>query len=168
VFASFLHSLSEQLPALPDASGLALSDSILGLLASTLAEYQESQNGQMALPAVLKQRVMQYVQTHLAEADLTIERIARDMNCSKRYLHLVFEDEECSLERRIWATRLERSEKALRVATDQQRSISEIAFSCGFASSAHFCRMFKAQFGLPPSEYRKHSTAIQSVAPTCH
>lgn len=168
VFASFLHSLSEQLPALPNASGLALSDSILGLLASTLAEYQESSNGQMALPAVLKQRVMQYLQTHLAEADLSIERIARAMNCSKRYLHLVFEDEECSLERRIWATRLERCEKALSIASDQQRSISEIAFSCGFASSAHFCRLFKAQFGMPPSEYRKHSTATRNGQSMCH
>ncbi len=168
VFASFLHSLSEQLPALPNASGLALSDSILGLLASTLAEYQECSNGQMALPAVLTQRVMQYLQTHLAEADLSIERIARAMNCSKRYLHLVFEDEECSLERRIWTTRLERCEKALSIASDQQRSISEIAFSCGFASSAHFCRLFKAQFGMPPSEYRKHSTATRNGQPMCH
>lgn len=168
VFASFLHSLSEQLPALPNTSGQALSDSILGLLASSLAEYQESQNGQMALPAVLKQRVMQYLQTHLGEADLTIERIAGAMNCSKRYLHLIFEDEECSLERHIWTLRLERCEKALRISTDQPRSISEIAFSCGFASSAHFCKMFKTQFGMPPSEYRKQSMLIQNGQPVCH
>jgi AraC-like DNA-binding protein len=167
VFASFLHSLSEQLPALPNTSGQALSDSILGLLASSLAEYQEVQNGQLALPAVLKQRVMQYLQTHLGEADLNIERVAHAMNCSKRYLHLIFEDEECSLERYIWIKRLERCEKALRISTDQPRSISEIAFSCGFGSSAHFCKMFKAQFGIPPSEYRMNLTSIQNGKPVC-
>ena len=40
VFGAYLRSLSEQLPALPDGVGQAISESVLGLLGSTLAEAQ--------------------------------------------------------------------------------------------------------------------------------
>lgn len=32
--------------------------------------------------------------------------------------------------------------------------LSEIALSCGFASHSHFCRVFKAAYGMTPSAYR--------------
>lgn len=168
VFASYLRSLSEQLPRLPDGVGQTVGESVLGLLASTLFDYQDRGSEHPALPVVLRQRVMQYIQTHLAEPDLSIERIALAMHCSKRYLHFVFEGDDCSLERHIWLTRLERCMAALRAEGNQLRSISEVAFACGFSSSAHFSRMFKAQFGMPPSEYRKHSTATQNGQSVCH
>ena len=32
--------------------------------------------------------------------------------------------------------------------------LTEIAFTCGFASQSHFCRAFKATYGVTPSQYR--------------
>lgn len=152
VFGGFLRSLSEQLPSLPDGAGQAVSESLMGLLASTLAAYQEDGPDPKSLPSVLKLRVLQYVQTHLAEPDLSIDRIARDLRCSKRYLHRVFEGDDMSLERRIWQTRLERCAEGLR--TQPSRPISDIAFSWGFSSSAHFCRLFKSRYEMSPREWR--------------
>jgi AraC-like DNA-binding protein len=152
VFGGFLRSLSEQLPSLPDGAGPPVSESLLGLLASTLTAYQEEGPDPQTLPSVLKLRVLQYVQTHLAEPDLSIDRIARDLRCSKRYLHRVFEGDDMSLERRIWQTRLERCAEGLRA--QPSRPVSDIAFSWGFSSSAHFSRLFKSRYGVSPREYR--------------
>lgn len=157
VFASFVRSLAEQLPMLPADVGPAVSETAFGLLASTLAAYQHGGVEHATLPAVLKARVKQHVQAHLAEPDLTIERIAQDMRCSKRYLHRVFEDEPVSLDRYIWQARLERCHAALGAPEAARKSVSEIAYAWGFNSSAHFCRMFKTRYGIAPSEFRRQA-----------
>jgi len=169
VFGSFLRSLSEQLPTLPDTVGQPVSETAIGLLASTLAAQRQSSEAHVTLPAVLKLRVKQYVQAHLGESDLTIDRIALDLRCSKRYLHRVFEDEACSLDRYIWQTRLERCRAALAAPAAAARSISEIAFAWGFNSSAHFCRLFKSQYGVSPRDFRRQALAAPlPVAPIGH
>lgn len=155
VLGSFLQSLSEQLATLGDGVGQPLSETVVGLLASTLAAHQDNSSEHATHPGVLKARVKQYVQTHLGEADLTIERIAQDMRCSKRYLHRVFEDDDCSLDRYIWQARLERCQAALLLPGAVRKSVSEVAYAWGFNSSAHFCRVFKSQYGLSPTEFRR-------------
>lgn len=166
MFGSFLKSMSEQLPTLPNGVGQPMSETVLGLLTSTMAVYQETSDAHAPLPSVLMARVKQYVQTHLAEPDLNIERIALEMRCSKRYLHRVFEDADCSLERYIWQARLDRCHAALGSPETAHKSISEVAFSWGFNSSAHFCRMFKNRFGLSPTDFRRRAmteTGVPSV-----
>ena len=167
VLGSFLQSLSEQLVTLSDGVGQPLSETVVGLLASTLAAYHEDGAGHATLPGVLKARVKQYVQAHLGEPDLTIERIAQDMRCSKRYLHRVFEDEACSLDRYSWKARLDRCQAALQSPGALGKSVSEVAYTWGFNSSAHFCRLFKNQYGLSPTEFRRQSlkSAESMVAP---
>ncbi len=46
------------------------------------------------------------------------------------------------------------------------KSLTEIAFSCGFTSSAHFSRNFKKVYGLTPSELRdvKNTTVTPNYA----
>lgn len=165
VLGSFLQSLSEQLVTLNDGVGQPLSETVVGLLASTLAAYQEDDAGHAALPALLKARVKQYVQSHLGESDLTIERIAQDMRCSKRYLHRVFEDEACSLDRYIWQARLERCQAALQSPGALRKSVSEVAYTWGFNSSAHFCRLFKSQYGLSPTDFRRQAAKLADPQP---
>jgi AraC-like DNA-binding protein len=157
VLSSYLTSLSEQLLTLPDSVGQPLSETVLGLLASTLSQYQDDANDHTTLPAVMKARVKQYVRMHLREPDLSIDRIAQELRCSKRYLHRVFEDEDCTLERYIWQTRLERCQAALQAPSARGKSIAEIAYGWGFNSSAHFCRMFKSHFGVPPTEFLRQA-----------
>lgn len=164
VLSSFLRSLSEQLTRLPDGVGQPLSETVFGLLASTLATHHEHRVEHVPLPHVLRARVKQYVQTHLREADLSIDKIAADMRCSKRYLHRVFEEDDCTLDRYIWQSRLERCHEALRAPAAQHKSISEVAFGWGFNSSAHFCRTFKRHFGVSPREYLRQVAAQATTA----
>lgn len=154
LFSNFLHSLSEQLPFLPDASANTFADTMMGLLISTLATRQAEKGGQLSNRGVMRARVKQFVNNHLLNPDLSIERIAQELNCSKRYLHRIFEDESVTLDRYIWNNRLERCREALEVRQAGAGSISQIAFACGFNSNAHFCRMFKFRFGVTPSDYQ--------------
>ena len=50
----------------------------------------------------------------------------------------------------IWQMRLERAASLL---SDQEGSVSEVAYGVGFKSVAHFCNRFRSQFGLSPAAY---------------
>ncbi len=157
VFGSYLQSLCAQLPSLPDGVAQTVSESVVGLLASTLADALQRAGAPAPLPSVLKLRVRQYLQAHLADPDLNIQRIADALRCSKRYLHRVFEDDECSLERHIWSARLERCHAALAAPCNRGRSVSDIAFEWGFKSGAHFCRLFKQRYGITPRSFQRQA-----------
>lgn len=47
-----------------------------------------------------------------------------------------------------------RTERAALLLRHTRSGITDIALSCGFASHAHLCRVFKAHFGVSPSQYR--------------
>ena len=100
----------------------------------------------------LRERIVTYIDANLSRSDLSTDEIARHMGCSRRYLHRAFESEDITLERFVWDRRLERSREALMAGNGA--SISEIAFACGFNSSAHFSRAFKAKYEVSPRELR--------------
>jgi len=103
----------------------------------------------------LRERIVAYIDANLARSNLSAEDIARHMGCSRRYLHRAFEGEDMTLERLIWDRRLERSREDLLSPDRRGASISEIAFACGFNSSAHFSRAFKGKFGTAPRDLRE-------------
>jgi AraC-like DNA-binding protein len=45
------------------------------------------------------------------------------------------------------------------IALDPTWNLTEVAFACGFTSSAHFSRAFKGVFKVSPSKYRKDRLA---------
>lgn len=162
MLGSVLKSLAEQLPSLPDDAGGAISESILGLLTYTLARHQSSNKERMLPHAVLKSRVMQFIQEHLSDSNMNIDRIAAAMRCSKRYIHLVFADESLSVERYIWKSRLELAHQRLLSSQHASSTIAQLSDTCGFNSSAHFCKQFKKEYGCSPSELRKDSAVSAS------
>jgi AraC-like DNA-binding protein len=164
VFGTYLRALSEQLPSLPDGTGQAISESVMGLLASTLTESFRRTDEPVPLPSVLKLRVRQYIQRHLCDPELSIQGIADALRCSKRYLHKVFEDDSTGLERQIWQARLERCHGALTQEANAGRSAAQIAYAWGFKSSAHFCRLFKQQYGMTPGECQRSANASRRAA----
>jgi AraC-like DNA-binding protein len=108
----------------------------------------------------LRERIVAYIDANLARSSLSAEDIARHMGCSRRYLHRAFEGEGMTLERFVWDRRLERSKEALLSPARASASISEIAFACGFNSSAHFSRAFKSKYDVAPRELRDRLKAV--------
>ncbi len=166
MLGSVLKSLSEQLTTLPDDSGNAVSESILSLLTYTLARHQTGLKERTLPHAILKSRVLQFIQVHLTDCELSIDRIATAMRCSKRYVHLVFKDEDLSVDRYIWRSRLEIARARLSSTQYASNAISQVSDACGFKSNAHFCKQFKAEYGYSPSEFRKNTCALTSTTPS--
>ena len=154
IAASFIRSYTD--PALaPEAGDAFLAETTIGfvrqLLHSDASQRRSPQNPSNSLRA----RIRQYISTHLGNPDLSIDRIAAAMGCSKRYLHQVFAAENLTIERYIWQLRIDACRRALTDREQSQKSVSAIAFEWGFNSSAHFSRLFKSQVGVAPSTFRR-------------
>ena len=80
---------------------------------------------------------------------LSIEVIARRVNISRRQLDRVFAQELGQPPQMFY--RNLRLEFARHLLTHGRRSVTGVAMECGFADAAHFSRLFKAAYGLPPS-----------------
>ena len=166
IAASFIRSYTD--PALePEDGEEFLAETTVGLVRRALhAGYSRRRSAQTP-SSQLRARIRQYITTHLSDPDLSLERIAVAMGCSKRYLHQVFAAEGITIERYIWRLRIEHCCQALAESGQLEKSISAIAFEWGFNSSAHFSRMFKSQVGVAPTSFRRNLVAASAgrIAP---
>ncbi|MFD8079042.1 helix-turn-helix domain-containing protein [Streptomyces sp. NPDC059718] len=111
------------------------------------------------LNSTLLVRVQEYVRLHLADADLTAERIAAEHDVSVRWLYVTLSRAGITLSEWIRTQRLEECKKELASPVHQFMTIEAIAHRWGFASAAHFSRVFKTTYGLSPRELRLQHTA---------
>ena len=82
-------------------------------------------------------------------------KIAAVLGISARLLHTIFAERGHSVMRTAYEERVRRAAKLLAAPAAATRSITEIAFACGFNDSAHFTRAFAARMGMTPSSWRK-------------
>lgn len=104
---------------------------------------------------ILLMRCKSFIETELESPNLNVERIASRMGCSSRYVFRAFETEGTTPAHYIWQARLVRARRDLASVACAGRSITEIAFSLGFSSSAHFSRAFRERFGTSPRDWRR-------------
>ncbi|MFF1444324.1 helix-turn-helix domain-containing protein [Streptomyces sp. NPDC058295] len=99
-------------------------------------------------------RVLEYVELHLTDPDLSPEVIARAHHISVRYLHKLFKDEGTSVGRWILRRRLEECRRDLLRYGRGGRTIAAVAARWGFLSATHFSRVFRSAYGMSPREWR--------------
>ena len=114
------------------------------------------------LQAQQRQEIKRYVERHLSDPSLSIERIALEHRVSKRYLHWLFRDEPMTLNELIIFKRLGRCRDDLRNPESEHLHISQIAYYWGFANTSHFSKRYRACFGESPTETRQ--TASEPLA----
>jgi len=105
-------------------------------------------------PEALIHQAKRYIDSHLGEAGLDVAQIAAGVHVSSQHLQRLFRARDMSLMRYVWHTRLERAALLLGTRSAHGSSIQEIAWHCGFATAAHFSRLFKRQYGVSPSDFR--------------
>jgi AraC-like DNA-binding protein len=89
---------------------------------------------------------------HLSNPNLSPAFVADRLGVSVRHMHELFETTEKSFSQTVTAVRLQASRRLLTCAP--QRSISDVAFACGFESLATFYRAFRAAQGTTPGDFR--------------
>lgn len=91
--------------------------------------------------------------TKSIDEDKSMEEIAASLGICERYFRRFFTEKAgVSPAQFVTDMRLRRA-KSLLACSD--KSITEIAFSCGFYDSSHLTRVFKQYEGMTPKEYRK-------------
>lgn len=104
-------------------------------------------------------RILRYIAERDGEM-LRPAEIASACNLSLRTLERVFiRHLGCSPGAYLIDRRLNRG-AGLLASTD--RTITEIAYSCGFRESNYFCKLFRRKFFLSPQEYRRKFLPLQN------
>jgi AraC-like DNA-binding protein len=101
--------------------------------------------------------VQAFIEANLGDPDLDPEEIARASFISTRYLHKLFEAEHTTVCRWIREARLERCRRDLLDPALAQETILEIASRWGLPGAQHFSRLFRSEYGCPPSELRRET-----------
>jgi len=155
VVSSFLKTFIQQAPDLSLPEVGSLTRSLIEILNTAALSYlDKSARESTDCRAFQLHQIRLYVEEHLREAGLSVEKIADAHGITKRYLHKLFEAEEMSVGRLIWERRLERCKRDIENPYFSGKSITEIAYSWGFSSSSHFSRVFKERFRKSPREIR--------------
>jgi AraC family transcriptional regulator len=97
-------------------------------------------------------RVIDYIEKNIDD-QLSLDTLANVANFSRFHFHRIFrsmvgETLNCFIQR----IRIEKA--AAKLSAQRKKSITDIAFECGFSGSAAFSRAFKDFFGMTPAQWR--------------
>jgi AraC family transcriptional regulator, positive regulator of tynA and feaB len=153
VVCDFLFSVVTELPKLGSRFEPDIANTLCHLLRLSVIENLGA-SAALSHRELLRERIKAYILSDLRNPELSVDQVAAALHCTKRYLHKVFESEGVTVSDHIRQLRLDRCRSELLDPKHKERSVTDIAFSWGFSSSAHFCTTFKQRFGIPPSRCR--------------
>jgi AraC-like DNA-binding protein len=155
IAAEFCATLARESGSVPEPSRDVLGDQFMDLLASALsAEPDRQSTDENGVQGARLRSVRAYIEAHLDDPNLSPANIAMQNGISVRYLHHLFRQLDVTVSDWLRFRRLERCRELLASPRHAPVSITEIAFSCGFSSSSHFSNLFRAQYGMRPSDAR--------------
>ncbi|NUP00900.1 MAG: helix-turn-helix domain-containing protein [Nonomuraea sp.] len=153
--APLLRRVAEDHDEYAPGSATRLATVVTDLITAALAERagQIQRVPDDAHRRTLLLRVRAFIDQHLGRSDLDPGAVAAAHHISVRYLHRLFESENTTVAAWIRRRRLERCRDDLVAA--RHLSVSEVGARWGLPDSAHFSRLFKRAYGLPPAEFRR-------------
>jgi AraC family transcriptional regulator, positive regulator of tynA and feaB len=100
-------------------------------------------------------RITMFIEAHLHDRTLTVERIAGAHGISARQLYNVWAraGKDASLAEWIMQRRLDRARQGL-AGADPTATIATVARTSGFTNMSHFSQRFRDAFGMSPREWR--------------
>jgi AraC-like DNA-binding protein len=139
-----------------------VTHAILDLVASAYAVAVENQSERSSFATARRIRIVNYIEAHLGDPDLTPLQVAQACRITTRYLHHLFSDEEETIAKYILRRRLEQCSRALADPSQRGRTVTAIAFDYGFNSATHFGRVFRSRYGATPREFRYKAFAAEA------
>lgn len=155
LLSPLLSDLADTASAAQPPVGAMLAWNAVNLLA-TLATEQLGRDatGTPDAQSPLVPRILEFIDLHLADADLSPEVIAKAHHISVRYLHKLFKNEGRTVGQWIRRRRLEECRLDLMLRARGNRTIAAVAGRWGFTSATHFSRVFRAAYGVSPRDWR--------------
>jgi AraC-like DNA-binding protein len=110
----------------------------------------------------LLQRIDGFIDQHLGDPELSPGMVATANHISVRYLHKLFQEHDLTVAAWIRRRRLDRCRRDLADPELWARPVGAIGARWGFIDGAHFSRVFRAAFGIPPRQYRRQAAMTSS------
>ena len=104
-------------------------------------------------------RIKEHIEQNLQDPQLNAENVAAAFGISTRYLRTLFQGSE-KLSHYVQRRRIEKSAELLISPQRQGTSITDIAYECGFNSSTHFSRTFRAVFNESARDFRNRHQSL--------
>jgi AraC-like DNA-binding protein len=164
---SLISNTFDQIPAMGHRSSLEVADIVVQMTRLALIDFSGERSSTDSREA-LRDRVKLYIASHLGDPDLSISKLASVTGCTKRYLHMTFQQEDVSISDYILRLRLERCREDLLDPAYAHKSITDIAYAWGFNNSNHFSRCFKQAFGTSPRHSRAECADWLTASPEKH
>ncbi len=143
----------QELPHMSEAAAQGAGQLIKQLVQLSLLELA-GQDTLVSQREALRDRFRGYVAQHLGDPKLSVDGIARALNCSRRHLYNTLSGEGESVAAYIQRMRLQACVRDLQNASAPARPITDIAQSWGFGNLSHFSRVFREHTGTSPSAFR--------------
>ncbi|MGV9714151.1 AraC-like ligand-binding domain-containing protein [Gordonia sp. NPDC003424] len=144
------------MPGLAHSAGL-VSSALVDLIAAAL---RDGGSTPAAAGDAVYLAARDHIEKNLAEPGLTTTTVAAHLRISVRYLQKLFAADGESVAAFIRRRRLERCRRDLADPGLAHRPITAISAAHGFVDGSHFSRLFHAEYGLSPRDFR------QSVPPS--
>jgi AraC family transcriptional activator of tynA and feaB len=148
---NFVHAAFDEANSLSPNNAIGVADALIDLLLLPLRQ-PEGMFDRVG-PEAMYIRAQFFIREHLRDPDLCIDQISAALNCTKRYLHMLFSERGTTISDYIRQARLQNCRQELE--TQAGKTITDVAFSWGFSSSSHFSRVFRKHFGVVPSAVHK-------------
>jgi len=156
IAAEFCAMLASEGSSLEETVRTRLGDELMDVLALALDMGDKDDFSEDATAQKARLRsVKAWIEEHLADPDLSLEKIAKSNGVSLRHLHYLFRLTDLSVSEWILDRRLLRCHDALIRPELRSLSVTEVAYRFGFRSSSHFSTVFRRKFGHSPSELRR-------------
>jgi len=108
-----------------------------------------------AARAALFLRACRLISLEFGDPSLAPHGIASKLNVSTRTLERIFAEHSGTIMRHVYDERTRQAAKLLADAGTGQRSVTDVAFACGFNDSSHFGRVFAGRMHITPSRWRQ-------------
>ena len=160
LLASYLVNGFQMADELSPAVAEMFAQHTVDLLTQALVETQSDPTTPSdAWRAAIFLRARRLIMLNLGDSNLSPDRIAAQLHVSKRTLERIFAAHDDTVMRRVYEERVRQAARLLATPAAAHRSVTEIAFACGFQDSAHFTRTFAARNGITPSKWRKQGVS---------
>ncbi len=102
---------------------------------------------------VFMQRVVEYVEQHLEDSDLSVVELAETLGLSKSGLYRRLKG-LLGVTPKDFVVRA-RMNRAAMLLENTDLPVKEITYRCGFSDQSYFGKCFRSTYGVSPSEYRQ-------------
>ncbi|MCR5033248.1 MAG: AraC family transcriptional regulator [Lachnospiraceae bacterium] len=117
----------------------------------TAIDYLDAKSQDAKDDIKLDESILQFVEEHYCDEDMSLQRLSDQFNVSNKYLLLLFKDRYNTTYLQYIQTK--RIGKAAELLREGKLSLTEVGVACGYSNQLTFRRNFKSIIGCNPSEY---------------